>query len=179
MSSRCSTICSISKIEAGKLDLTFVSVSLNDIVQECVAMLQQDANRQRVIIRTSLAPNLPPIVADARSVRQIALNILSNSIKFTGAGGQVIVSTTVNDDNEASLRVRDTGTGMSEQELQMALEPFRQLATTSRWGTSGTGLGLPITKALAEAVTPGSHCRRPEAETLVEVAFPATRVLAE
>ena len=170
----------LSKIEAGKLDLTFVSVSLNDIVQECVAMLQQEANRQRVIIRTSLAPNLPPIVADARSVRQIALNILSNSIKFTGAGGQVIVSTTVNDDNEASLRVRDTGTGMSEQELQMALEPFRQLATTSRWGASGTGLGLPITKALAEA----NHARfrissRPEDGTLVEVAFPATRVLAE
>ncbi|RDV04619.1 PAS domain-containing sensor histidine kinase [Undibacter mobilis] len=170
----------LSKIEAGKLDLTFVSVSLNDIVQECVAMLQQEANRQRVIIRTSLSPNLPPIVADARSVRQIALNILSNSIKFTGAGGQVIVSTAVNDDNEAMLRVRDTGAGMSEQELQMALEPFRQLATTSRWGASGTGLGLPITKALAEA----NHARfritsRPEDGTLVEVAFPATRVLAE
>lgn len=170
----------LSKIEAGKLDLTFVSVSLNDIVQECVAMLQQEANRQRVIIRTSLPPNLPPIVADARSVRQIALNILSNSIKFTGAGGQVIVSTAVNDDNEASLRVRDTGEGMSEQELQVALEPFRQLATTSRWGASGTGLGLPITKALAEA----NHARfritsRPQDGTLVEVAFPATRVLAE
>ena len=170
----------LSKIEAGKLDLTFVSVNLNDIVQECVAMLQQQANRERVIIRTSLSPNLPPIVADARSVRQIALNILSNSIKFTGAGGQVIVSTAVNDDNEASLRVRDTGAGMSELELQTALEPFRQLATASRWGASGTGLGLPITKALAEA----NHARfritsRPDDGTLVEVAFPATRVLAE
>ncbi|MCW5693885.1 MAG: PAS domain-containing sensor histidine kinase [Pseudolabrys sp.] len=170
----------LSKIEAGKLDLTFASVNLNDIVQECVAMMQQQANRERVIIRTSLSPNLPPIVADARSVRQIALNILSNSIKFTGAGGQVIVSTAVNDDNEASLRVRDTGAGMSELELQTALEPFRQLSTTSRWGASGTGLGLPITKALAEA----NHARfritsRPDDGTLVEVAFPATRVLAE
>lgn len=170
----------LSKIEAGKLDLTFASVSLNEIVQECVAMMQQQANRERVIIRTSLSPNLPPIVADARSVRQIALNILSNSIKFTGAGGQVIVSTAVNDDHEASLRVRDTGAGMSELELQTALEPFRQLATASRWGASGTGLGLPITKALAEA----NHARfritsRPDDGTLVEVAFPATRVLAE
>ncbi|MBS0536154.1 MAG: PAS domain-containing protein [Proteobacteria bacterium] len=170
----------LSKIEAGKLDLTFVSVNLNEIVQECVAMMQQQANRERVIIRTSLSPNLPPIVADARSVRQIALNILSNSIKFTGAGGQVILSTAVNDDNEASLRVRDTGSGMSEHELQTALEPFRQLATASRWGASGTGLGLPITKALAEA----NHARfritsRPDDGTLVEIAFPATRVLAE
>jgi PAS domain S-box-containing protein len=170
----------LSKIEAGKLDLTFVSVNLNEIVQQCVALMQQQANRERVIIRTSLPLNLPPIVADVRSVRQIALNLLSNSIKFTGAGGQMIVSTALNDDNEAVLRVRDTGIGMSENELQTALEPFRQLATSARWGSSGTGLGLPITKALAEA----NHARfritsHPDDGTLVEVAFPATRVLAE
>ncbi|HEU5019952.1 MAG TPA: histidine kinase dimerization/phospho-acceptor domain-containing protein [Pseudolabrys sp.] len=168
----------LSKIEAGKLDLTFVSVNLNDLVAQCVAIMQQEANRERVIIRTSLPTSLPPIVADARSVRQIALNVLSNSIKFTGAGGQVIVSTAIGDDNEVVLRVRDTGTGMSEKELQTALEPFRQIATSSRWG--GTGLGLPITKALAEA----NHARfritsRVDDGTLVEVTFPATRVLAQ
>jgi PAS domain S-box-containing protein len=170
----------LSKIEAGKLELTFVSVNLNDLVQECVAMMQPDANRERVIIRTSLPPTLPAVVADARSVLQITLNVLSNSIKFTGAGGQVIVSTALTDTNEVVLRVRDTGTGMSEKELQNALEPFRELATTARWGTSGTGLALPITKALAEA----NHARfvissRVEDGTLVEVAFPATRVLAQ
>ena len=99
----------LSKIEAGKLELTFVSVDLNDIVQQCVAIMQQEANRERVIIRTSLPQGLPPIMADARSVRQIALNLLSNSIKFTGAGGQVIVATALNDDQELVLRVRDTG----------------------------------------------------------------------
>ena len=170
----------LSKIEAGKLELSFVSVNLNELVQECVAVMQPEANRQRVIIRTSLPTTLPPVVADARSVHQIALNVLSNSIKFTGAGGQVIVSTALTDTNEVVLRVRDTGTGMSEKELQNALEPFRQLATTSRWGASGTGLALPITKALAEA----NHARftissRVDDGTLVEVAFPATRVLAQ
>jgi len=170
----------LSKIEAGKLELTFVSVNLNDLVQQCVAIMQEEANKERVIIRTSLPATLPQIVADARSVRQIALNLLSNSIKFTGAGGQVIVSTAVNDDNEVVLRVRDTGVGMSEKELQTALEPFRQLATSARWGSSGTGLGLPITKALSEA----NHARfritsQVDDGTLVEVAFPATRMLAE
>ena len=168
----------LSKIEAGKLELTFVSVNLNDLVQQCVAIMQQQANRERVIIRTSLPPNLPQIVADARSVRQIALNLLSNSIKFTGAGGQVIVATALNDAHEIVLRVRDTGPGMSEKELQIALEPFRQIATTSRAG--GSGLGLPISKALAEA----NHARfritsQVDDGTLVEVAFPATRVLAQ
>jgi signal transduction histidine kinase len=99
----------LSKIEAGKIELTLVSVNLNDIVQQCVAIMQDQANRERVIIRTSLHANLPQIVADARSVRQIALNLLSNAIKFTGPGGQVIVSTTLTDAQEVSLRVRDTG----------------------------------------------------------------------
>ena len=170
----------LSKIEAGKLDLTFINVNLNDLVQQCVAIMQQQANRERVIIRSSLAPNLPQIVADARSVRQIALNLLSNSIKFTSAGGQVIVSTALTDGAEVSLRVRNTGAGMSEQELQTAMEPFRQLSTSTRWSSSGTGLGLPITKALAEA----NHARfrissGVDTGTLVEVAFPATRVLAQ
>ena len=169
----------LSKIEAGKLELTFVSVNLNDLVQQCVAIMQEQANRERVIIRTSLPANLPQIIADTRSMRQIALNLLSNSIKFTGAGGQVIISTALTDDQEVVLRVRDTGAGMSEKELQTALEPFRQVATAARWGSSGTGLGLPITKALTEA----NHARfritsHVDDGTLVELTFPVTRVLA-
>ncbi|HYS48675.1 MAG TPA: histidine kinase dimerization/phospho-acceptor domain-containing protein, partial [Xanthobacteraceae bacterium] len=108
----------LSKIEAGKLDLTFTSVNLNGLVQQCVALMQPQANRERIIIRTSLAPTLPQVVVDARSIRQIVLNLLSNSIKFTGAGGQVIVSTALTDRSEAVLRVRDTGVGMSEKEIE-------------------------------------------------------------
>jgi PAS domain S-box-containing protein len=168
----------LSKIEAGKLELNFVSVSLNDIVHQCVAIMQPQANRERIIIRTSLLPTLPPVVADERSVRQIVLNLLSNSIKFTGAGGQVIVSTALTDQGEAVMRVRDTGIGMNEKELQTALEPFRQVVTSGRVG--GTGLGLPLTKALAEANRASFTIRSAvDAGTLVEIAFPATRVLAE
>jgi PAS domain S-box-containing protein len=169
----------LSKIEAGKLDLTFTGLNLNDLVQQCVAIMQPQANRERVIIRSSVATRLPQIVADARSVRQIVLNLLSNSVKFTGAGGQVIVSTTVGDNHEVVLRVRDNGAGMSDQELKAALEPFRQLATASRWGSSGTGLGLPITKALAEANHAAFRISSAVHDgTLVEISFPATRVLA-
>jgi len=170
----------LSKIEAGKLELTFTRVNLNEQVQQCVASMQPQANRERIIIRTSLASTLPQIVADARSVRQIVINLLSNSIKFTGAGGQVIVSTAFNDAGEVILRVRDTGVGMSEQDLATALEPFQQLATSARWGSNGTGLGLPLTKALVEANRASfSISSRPNAGTLVEISFPGTRVLAE
>jgi PAS domain S-box-containing protein len=170
----------LSKIEAGKLELTFVNVNLNDLVQQCVAIMQQQANRERVIIRTSLHGNLPQIVADARAMRQIMLNLLSNSIKFTGAGGQVIISTAQTDDREVVLRVRDTGSGMSEKELQIALEPFRQIQTVTHWDVGGTGLGLPITKALAEANQAYFRITsRVDDGTLAEVIFPASRVLAQ
>jgi PAS domain S-box-containing protein len=168
----------LSKIEAGKLDLSFGRVSLNELTQQCVSLIQPQANQERVIIRTSLPTVLPPIMADARSVRQIVLNLLSHSIKFSGAGGQVIVSTTHTDDGEVVLRVRDTGHAMTEKEIQMALEPFRQLATSSRWGSGGTGLGLPLTKALAEANRANFSIKSGvKVGTLVEIAFPPGRVL--
>jgi PAS domain S-box-containing protein len=169
----------LSKIEAGKMELDFASINLNEAVQQCVALMQPQANQEKIIIRTSLPPGLPPIVADARSLRQIVLNLLSNSIKFTGAGGQVIVSTALADNGEVVLRVRDTGAGMSENEIQLALEPFRQLATSSRRGAEGTGLGLPITKALAEANRASFAIKSSAAAgTLVEISFPASRALA-
>jgi len=170
----------LSKIEAGKLDLVFASVNLNELVRQCVALMQPQANQQRIIIRSSLSPTLPPVVADARSVRQIVLNLLSNSIKFTGAGGQVIVSTALTDRAEAILRVRDTGIGMTDKEILTAMEPFRQLATSTRYGSGGTGLGLPLTKALAEANRAAFSIKSAvDAGTLVEITFPGTRVLAE
>jgi signal transduction histidine kinase len=150
------------------------------VVQGCVALMQPQANRERIIIRSSLSPSLRPIVADARSVRQVVFNLLSNSIKFTGAGGQVIISTAQSGSGEVVLRVRDTGIGMDDKELAVALQPFRQLATATRWGSNGTGLGLPLTKALAEANRASfTITSKVNDGTLVEVAFPATRVLAE
>ena len=170
----------LSKIEAGKLELNFANVDLNELTQQCVSLMQPQANRERVIIRTSLPHDLPQVNADARSVRQIVLNLLSNSIKFTGAGGQVIVSTAIGDDRDVVLRVRDTGVGMSEKDLEVAMEPFRQLATSSRWGSGGTGLGLPLTKALAEANRARFKIRSGvNAGTLVEVAFPGPQLAAE
>ncbi|MCW1843883.1 PAS domain S-box protein [Prosthecomicrobium hirschii] len=168
----------LSKVEAGKLELTFEAVSLADLAAECVAMMQPQANRERIIIRTSLPGSVPPVVADSRSVRQIVLNLLSNAVKFTPAGGQVIVSAALEDSGEVVLRVRDTGYGMTEKEIQAALEPFRQLHT-ARARSTGTGLGLPLTKALVEANRAAFRIDSAVNQgTLVTVTFPVTRVLA-
>lgn len=165
----------LSKIEAGKVDLSFAGVELNDIARQCMAIMQTQANRERIIIRTSLFPDLPQVVADVRSIRQIVLNLLSNSIKFTPPGGQVIVSTQLSETGEVLLRVRDTGVGMSETEVASAMEPFRQLSTSA----PGSGLGLPLTKALTEANRAVFAVKsNVNAGTLVEITFPASRVLA-
>jgi PAS domain S-box-containing protein len=164
----------LSKIEAGKMELRFEPVDLNEITQQSVAIMQAQANRARVIVRTALSMNIPGIVADARSIRQIVLNLLSNSVKFTNAGGQVIVSTAAGDRGDIILRVRDTGIGMSEKDIEAALQPFRQLTTSSRMDANGTGLGLPLTKALVEANRARFTIKSAvNAGTLVEVAFPA------
>jgi signal transduction histidine kinase len=163
----------LSKVETGQLDLAFANVSLNDLTQQCVGIMQPHANRARIIIRTSLAAGVPAVIADERSLRQIVLNLLAHAIRFTGPGGQVIVSTAFAEGGEAVLRVRDTGLGMSEKDLEAALEPFRHTAISASWGSGGTGLGLPLTKALVEANRAHfSVTSAPNAGTLIEVAFP-------
>jgi signal transduction histidine kinase len=140
----------ISKIDAGKFDLDFTAVDLPELVEACVNSLQPLAKRERILLRTSLSPNLPAVIADRRRLKQILLNLLSNAIKFTNAGGQVIVSARLIDGGDLRLRVHDGGVGMTEDEIAAAMQPFHQLDTAPRKQT-GTGLGLPVTKALVEA----------------------------
>ncbi|PKA40932.1 PAS domain-containing sensor histidine kinase [Rhizobium sullae] len=169
----------ISKIEAGEMDLDFASVGLNEAISEAVALVQPQANGQRVIIRTALSQSVPNVVADLRSIKQIALNILSNAIRFTPSGGQIVVSTSYEASGSVVLRVRDTGIGMTRSELDQAMKPFRQVSTQSRHRGDGTGLGLPLTKAMVDANRAiFSINSAPNEGTLVEVTFPSQRVLA-
>ncbi|MBB4953898.1 PAS domain S-box-containing protein [Agrobacterium vitis] len=170
----------ISKIEAGEMDMDFISVGLNETVSEAVSLVQPQANAQRVIIRTALSQSVPNVVADLRSIKQIVLNILSNAIRFTPSGGQIIVSTAYESNGSVTLRVRDTGIGMSRSELDQAMKPFRQVSPGgARLRGDGTGLGLPLTKAMADANRASFAIHStPNEGTLVEITFPSPRVLA-
>ena len=165
----------ISKIEAGKFELNFTAVEVPELVEDCVGSLQPLAKRARIVLRTSLQPELPTIVADPRRLKQILLNLLTNAIKFTKEGGQVIVSGGMID-GELRLRVRDTGVGMTKDEIAFAMQPFHQLDTAPR-KQMGTGLGLPVTKALVDA----NRARlvltsEPGVGTAADVIFPAERL---
>ncbi|WP_206452971.1 ATP-binding protein [Aurantimonas marina] len=170
----------ITKIEAGKLDLAFEAVSLNEVIAEVVALMQPQANRERVIVRSNLPSSVPPVIADNRSIRQIAMNLVSNAIRFTPAGGQIIVSTSYSPGGDVALRFRDSGIGMSEREIEIAMMPFRQINPDARRRGEGTGLGLPLTKALVEANRAAfAISSTPGEGTLVEILFPPQRVLTD
>jgi PAS domain S-box-containing protein len=161
----------LSRIETGKLDLTFANQNLNDLVESCVAVMQPQANRERIIIRTSLAHALPQVVADARALRQITLNLIGNSIHLANAGGQVIVSTALSDFGEVVLRVRDNGHALNDNEVAAAMEPFRTQAPSDQ-ASDTSGVSLSLTKALVEANRAQFHIKRgPHSGTLVEVVF--------
>jgi PAS domain S-box-containing protein len=161
----------LSRIETGKLDLAFANQNLNDLVEQCVAVMQPQANRERIIIRTSLAHMLPPVVADARALRQITLNLIGNSIHLANAGGQVIVSTALSDFGEVVLRVRDTGHGLNDNEVAAAMEPFRTPAPSDQ-ASDSSGVSLSLTKALVEANRARFQIKTgPHSGTLIEVVF--------
>ncbi|HEU4806017.1 MAG TPA: histidine kinase dimerization/phospho-acceptor domain-containing protein, partial [Nitrobacter sp.] len=168
----------LSRIETGKLDLAFVNQNLNELVEQCVAVMQPQANRERIIIRTSLAHTLPPVVADAHALRQITLNLIGNSIHLANAGGQVIVSTALNDFGDVALRVRDTGHGLNENEVAAATEPFRTQAPSDQ-ASESAGVSLSLTKALVEANRAQFHIRTgPHSGTLIEVVFAQAKAMA-
>ena len=162
----------LTKLELGKADLRFTPVDVNVIIRECILLMQPQAARERVIVRLSLYDRLPKVMADERSLRQILLNLMANAVKYNEPGGQVIVSTALDDSGHAVLRVRDTGVGMSDSELAIALEPFRRVPGVK--DTEGAGLGLPIVKALVEANHADITIKsRKDQGTLVEIAFPS------
>jgi PAS domain S-box-containing protein len=168
----------LSRMQSGELAAAPKGLDLNEVVTQGVTALQPVAARERIVVRTSFASGLAPVMADDTSLRQIVANVLSHAIERSDAGGQVIASTATSDSGDVAFRVRDAGRAISEAEIEAALQPFRQLPAGR--GGEGTGLGLPLAKALVEAHR-GSFAvtSRPREGTLVEVLLPAVRTASE
>ena len=144
-------ILDLSKADAGRLELSEAVVDVAGTIQTCTKMIAESARQSRVELSVALAPDLPQLYADELRVRQILINLLANAVKFTPSGGEVLL--TADRDPEAGLfvSVLDTGIGMQEADLPVAVAPFGQIETSPHGGDQGTGLGLPLTKKLLEA----------------------------
>ncbi len=143
-------ILDISKMQSGRYTLDAREISVEEILQSTVSSFRKSAEEVGVSFMLRVSIDLPPVRGDAIKLRQIMSNLVSNAIKFTRPGGSVAVEALRGHDGSVTILIRDTGVGMTDEQLQIALTPFGQVdGSRTRW-REGTGLGLPIAKALVE-----------------------------
>jgi signal transduction histidine kinase len=169
----------LSRVESGKLELNFTAVDLDEVGSHAIRMLSEDAGKGKVTLRKDVQSGLPNVVADLRAMRQIVMNLVSNAVKYTDGGGEVVVSAALSPQGEMVFTVADTGLGMSEDQVHVALEPFGRIRTEGR-EVKGTGLGLPLTQALIKANRAQFTLHSETGKgTRATITFPTTRVLAD
>lgn len=142
-------ILDMSKIEAGMFEIEEETISLQETIDTCVRLLSQRAETESVTLDNKAPDTLPPLLGDRKAMRQILLNLLSNAVKFTEAGGRVTIDGGKNEKG-VWLTVADTGVGIPDAQIGEIFKPFTQADNSTARHHEGTGLGLPITKALVE-----------------------------
>ncbi len=169
----------LAKVEAGRLELDEEAVAFPALVRDCLTLLEQKLESGGLKLEEHFDDRLLSVLADERKLRQILLNLLSNAIKYTPRGGRVTVGAWIDAAGRFAFSVQDTGIGMAPEDIPTALEPFGQLDNPAANGEEGTGLGLPLTKALVElhggAITLESAAGKGTTATVV---LPRERVLA-
>ncbi|MCW9003433.1 MAG: ATP-binding protein [Rhodospirillales bacterium] len=170
-------ILDVAAIESGRLDLEEEPVALADIVASAIRLVCARAERGNVNLINRIPEDAPPLLGDARRLKQVFINLLSNAVKFTPPGGTVTVDLRAEKENGIVVSVSDTGIGMDEAGLAVAMEPFGQVEGVLSRKNEGTGLGLPLTRALVEAHDATlSLSSAPGEGTVAEVHFPKERM---
>jgi len=141
----------IAKVEAGKLDMQPTTFDLAELLDECARMMRPMVDSRSLALRVTGSAAGLMLTADRRRAKQMVINLLSNAIKFTHTGGLVEVAGQRMADGAIAITVADTGIGMSEDQVAVALEPFGRVEGAGIKDPTGTGLGLPIVKNLIEA----------------------------
>lgn len=173
-------ILDLSKIEAGQHALNETTVDLCQAIRECLKLAprRNDAQPLPESIVVECPADLPAVRADDRKIRQILINLLSNSSKFTPSDGRIVVSARRQVGRGISVSVEDSGIGMSEDEVRIALSPFGQLEGSMARKFEGTGLGLPLSQSLIELHGGTLHVESKKgAGTKVTIAFPEERII--
>ncbi|MGE0767564.1 MAG: sensor histidine kinase [Hyphomicrobiaceae bacterium] len=143
-------ILDISKIQSGHFRIDSHEVNLDEVLEGVVSLLRSEATRAGVVVDLNLCATPMTVRGDANKLRQSFVNVIGNAIKFTSADGRIAIDCATERDGTIRVRIRDTGLGMGADEIELALAPFGQVdGTRARW-REGTGLGLPIAKALVE-----------------------------
>jgi signal transduction histidine kinase len=143
-------ILDISKVEAGKLDLSLAKFSLRNLLQNSFRLLQEKAKDHNVTLELVIAQEIDEIIADERKVKQIIYNLLSNAVKFTPDGGNVLLNSELLSTGEIMVSVKDTGIGIAPEDQDKLFEYYHRLENSQAGKIEGTGLGLFLTKRLVD-----------------------------
>lgn len=169
----------LSKVEAGRLELDEHPVDFRHLVEECRILVQQRLDSGDLEFSSRVPAHVPNLLVDERKLKQILLNLLSNAIKYTPPNGRVAVRAWRDRAGLFHFSVADTGIGMAPDDIPKALEPFGQVDNAMISGEEGTGLGLPLTRALVELHGGTFDLEsRVDKGTTATVTLPAERVLA-
>lgn len=157
--------------------LVFVVLDLADLVRSTVSALEPLAERSGVTLRSAIDPNLPHLIGDRRSLRQILNNLIANALRFTPPGGEVVVGVAYVVGGPVRIEVADTGDGMNESELTRA-RVGEGVPDSLRRRSGGTGFGLPLVRAMAAAAGAAVEIDSvPRQGTRVGILFPHERVV--
>jgi PAS domain S-box-containing protein len=171
-------ILDLARVDAGKFELSEEdNIDLRQVVEACVALTKHRADIGQLTLAVEIEHRLPLIVADPTRLKQVLLNLLSNAIKFTEPGGSATVRAYRAAEGGVALEVNDTGIGMTQAEIEIALEPFGQVDARLAREHEGTGLGLPLTRRLVELHGGTLYVQSEKGRgTTVTVTLPAARV---
>ncbi len=172
-------ILDLSRIEAGRYELNEEAVSVAHVVADCHHLLKLRASSRGITIHEMFEQDMPRIWADERAIRQIVLNLLSNSIKFTPQGGEIWLKAGWTASGGQYLSVKDTGSGIAEDEIPIVLASFGQGSNSIKSAEQGAGLGLPIAKSLID-MHGGTFTLKSKLRigTEVVITFPPERVMS-
>ena len=168
----------MARIEAGRFELIEEKIDVGAVIDSCLTMVRARADHGELTVASRISRRTPRLNADRRSVMQVLLNLLSNSVKFTPRGGSVTVTAGIEDDGQMVITVTDTGPGIDTEMLPRIFEPFQQADSRLSRKIEGTGLGLAISRNLMELHGGSLDIQSKIGQgTSAHMRFPASRVI--
>gem|GEM_PF-2421779 len=142
----------LNRVSQGRLEVHMSEVAMGPLVEDIVELHRVVAEKKRVSLSAEIAPDLPKVQGGREKIEQVLINVMSNALKFTPAGGQVAVSVATRDDRWVQVSVRDTGSGIPPDDLPRLFRAYAELDAEHRLRlVRGTGLGLLISREIIDA----------------------------